>query len=73
MTSSKPSHLPEAPSPNTNILEVWASPYEFGEGMHIQSITLSLNFTAWRVSLALPTHEMLIFPVALSWFLLFSF
>lgn len=41
--------------------------------MNIPFLTLSLNFTTWGVSLALLTHQMLMSPIALSWFLLFSF
>ena len=40
MTSFQSSNLPEALPPNTITLEVSVSTDEFGEGTHIQSITM---------------------------------
>ena len=40
MTSFQSRYLPEAPPPNTITLEVMVSIDEFGEGTHIQSITM---------------------------------
>ena len=42
MTSSKPNHLPKAPSPNAITLEVKASVYKFGGDTNIHSIAVAM-------------------------------
>lgn len=59
MTSSNPSHLLKAPSPNTDTLGVEASTHECWGDTNIQSLSPSLgsHFLTSQMEVAMPTQD----------------